>query len=262
MSSNIKIGNDTVNGVTQVRFKNADVEDEYVSFVETPSGNQDITTLNEYDVSAKATARISATERAKIIAGNIKQGVTILGVTGTYQGTSGGYTITCNITNGTYSGSTATFGSPNTAQIVISPNTGYNLPSSSSEITVVGASKSYNSSTGIVTLTNATGNITVSAECPFASQTISGVYVINSEPDYPATSIGQTVSFTSDLSSFNSIHIYTDSIDFGNTEVCYYDDEEEETIWEDGNYRTINFGSTAQNVSQEFYDWLSANSTH
>ena len=51
-----------------------------------PSGNQDIETLNEYNVTAKATARISAAERAKIVAGNIKNGVTILGVTGTYEG--------------------------------------------------------------------------------------------------------------------------------------------------------------------------------
>lgn len=49
----------------------------------TPTGNQDIETLSEYDVSAKATARISAAERAKIVAGNIKNGVTILGVSGT-----------------------------------------------------------------------------------------------------------------------------------------------------------------------------------
>lgn len=52
----------------------------------TPSGNQDITTLNEYDVSSKATARVSAAERAKIISENIKKDVTILGVTGTFDG--------------------------------------------------------------------------------------------------------------------------------------------------------------------------------
>ena len=52
----------------------------------TPTGNQDITTLNEYDVSTKATARVSAAERAKIIAENIRSGVEILGVTGEYAG--------------------------------------------------------------------------------------------------------------------------------------------------------------------------------
>ena len=49
----------------------------------TPSGNQNISTLNSYDVTTKATARISAAERAKIIPANIAAGVTILGVAGT-----------------------------------------------------------------------------------------------------------------------------------------------------------------------------------
>ena len=51
-----------------------------------PTGNKDIDTTSQVGVSAYATARISATERAKIIAGNIKSGVTILGVAGTYSG--------------------------------------------------------------------------------------------------------------------------------------------------------------------------------
>lgn len=65
----------------------------------TPSGNQDISTLNEYDVSAKATARISAAERAKIIPANIADGVTILGVAGTHQGGGGGGGITTTFPN-------------------------------------------------------------------------------------------------------------------------------------------------------------------
>ena len=51
----------------------------------TPVGNQDISTLDEYNVSSKATARISAEERAKIIPGNIKKDVTILGTPGALQ---------------------------------------------------------------------------------------------------------------------------------------------------------------------------------
>lgn len=51
-----------------------------------PSGNQDIDTTDEYDVTDKATARVSEEEREKLIPENIKSGVTILGVEGTYQG--------------------------------------------------------------------------------------------------------------------------------------------------------------------------------
>ena len=51
-----------------------------------PSGNADITDLSEVDVTDKATARISALERDKIIPANIAKGVTVLGVTGMHQG--------------------------------------------------------------------------------------------------------------------------------------------------------------------------------
>lgn len=52
----------------------------------TPEGNQDITTLDEYNVADKATARVSTDERAKIIPANIKKDVVILGVVGSHEG--------------------------------------------------------------------------------------------------------------------------------------------------------------------------------
>lgn len=76
----------------------------------TPTGNQDITTLNEYDISNKATARVSATERDKIIASNIKKDVTILGVTGNYEGATTHPFIICKST-WTTSSVTVTLGS-------------------------------------------------------------------------------------------------------------------------------------------------------
>ena len=57
------------------------------------------------------TVSIDSTEQAKIIASNIKSGVEILGVTGTYEGEGG-----------TYQTKTAT---PYTTQQVILPDTGY-----------------------------------------------------------------------------------------------------------------------------------------
>ena len=49
----------------------------------TPTGNLNITTTAQVDVSTFATAQVTD---ANLIASNIKQGVTILGVTGTYSG--------------------------------------------------------------------------------------------------------------------------------------------------------------------------------
>jgi len=68
--------------------------------------------------------------------------------------------ITTNITNGSASGDDVIAG---TAEVKIEPDDGYALPSS---VTVVGATSNYNSSTGVISLSNATGEVTITAECP------------------------------------------------------------------------------------------------
>lgn len=72
------------------------------------------------------------------------------------------YSITTNVTNGSYSGASVIY-EGSSAQVAITPNQNYKLPDS---VTVVGASQLYSSSTGIITLSNPTGNVTISATCP------------------------------------------------------------------------------------------------
>lgn len=91
------------------------------------------------------------------------------------------YTITTSVTNGTYSGS-ATIDKLGTASVTIIPDSDYDLPSS---VTVSGATSSYNSTTGVITLSNATGNLTISAVC---EAQVSGI-TITITNEY-----GQTVS--------------------------------------------------------------------
>lgn len=57
-----------------------------VDSVPTPEGNIDITTTSQYDVTTYATAQIAD---ANLTASNIKDGVTILGITGEYAGSGG-----------------------------------------------------------------------------------------------------------------------------------------------------------------------------
>lgn len=71
------------------------------------------------------------------------------------------YTITTTVNNGTYTGATSV-ASSGSAQVQIAANTGYVLPES---ITVTGASSTYNSETGVVSLTNATANVVIEATC-------------------------------------------------------------------------------------------------
>lgn len=86
--------------------------------------------------------------------------------TGTGSGGGSAYSITTNITNGTASGATGTYpdatGTTTTAQVTITPASNYALPTS---VTVVGATSNYNATTGVITLTNATGNVTITAVC-------------------------------------------------------------------------------------------------
>ena len=67
--------------------------------------------------------------------------------------------ITCSVTNGTYSGDSIITG---TAEVTIVPSEGYVLPSS---VTVVGATSSYDDSTGVISLSNATGEVSITAAC-------------------------------------------------------------------------------------------------
>ena len=71
------------------------------------------------------------------------------------------FTITPTITNGTYSGATS-ISNGKTVTITITPNNAYDLPS---DVTVTGATKSYNSETGVLTLSNATEDVLISGVC-------------------------------------------------------------------------------------------------
>lgn len=72
------------------------------------------------------------------------------------------YPINVSVIDGSYSGD-ASIDYGSTASVTISANSGYDLPSS---ITVSGASYTYNSSTGVISLSAPSGNVTISATCP------------------------------------------------------------------------------------------------
>lgn len=85
-----------------------------------------------------------------------------------YENTTGEvtYNITTTVMNGTYSGDTTI---TDTATVTITANTGYTLPDS---VTVTGASQTWNKETGMLTLTNPTGNVTVEAVCVKTTYTL------------------------------------------------------------------------------------------
>ena len=81
-------------------------------------------------------------------------------VTATCPAAGNVYSITTTVTNGTYSGSTSITDNGGVASVTIAPTGDYKLPTS---VSVSGAQHTYNSSNGVISLSNATGNVTISA---------------------------------------------------------------------------------------------------
>lgn len=126
----------------------------------TPSGNINITNTSQTDVTNYATAQVVD---ANLIAANIADGVTILGVTGTHA--SLGYPINCNVSYGVYTGSIVTGPAPTTAQVTVAPVESASLPDN---INVSGADYQYNNQTGLISIFDASGPVTVTVHCETA----------------------------------------------------------------------------------------------
>lgn len=129
-------------------------------------GNSDLTWETEY----KRKARETIDAQENLTAGN---GITIAdGVISAYgdvafeeEQTSSLpviYEITKNVVNGYANGSSTVESTTDSVAITIIPDSGYSLPAT---VVVTGATQNYNSSTGVLTLTNLTGDVTVSAVC-------------------------------------------------------------------------------------------------
>lgn len=107
--------------------------------------------------------------------------VTVEGVT-----TASGYSITTIVVNGTYTGSNGTAGSPTVAYVTITPASSYVLPVN---VSVSNASYTYDNTTGVIEITQATGNVTINATCAsvysittnISNGTCSGDVSINSD---------------------------------------------------------------------------------
>lgn len=83
-----------------------------------------------------------------------------------YETATTSYSITPTVTHGTSTGDT-TIASGGTASVTLVPNSGYKLPAS---VTVNGATYDYSASTGVVSLSNPSGNVTISATMDVAAQ--------------------------------------------------------------------------------------------
>ena len=95
--------------------------------------------------------------------------------------------------------------------------------------------------------------------------TVSGVWVFNENIIYSQTNICEKVNFVSNGISFDEMQFTYESKDDYNT-IAYMEERGKENCepYVDGwdgveAYRTIDFGTTPQEVSKEFYNWLTVN---
>lgn len=104
------------------------------------------------------------------------------------------YTITTSVTHGTRSGATS-IQQGGTATVTISPSTSYELPET---VSVTGATAEYNRTTGTITLSNPTGNVTITATCTVTTSNVVGQAVVGSAvvtgPAYFTYTITTTVT--------------------------------------------------------------------
>jgi len=122
------------------------------------------------------------------------------------------YDITSTIINGSTTGSVK-IADGSTATVTIVPNAGYGLPNSA---TVTNATSIYDSTTGIVSLSNPTGDVTITAVCInhsditwYTNDPYNGTGAVKVDgygwaPDYYSTLVGKPINmvgFVSPLSS-------------------------------------------------------------
>ena len=178
------------------------------------------------------------------------------------RATQKSYSITANITNGTATGAN-TIKTGETVALTIAANDGYELPDT---ITVTGASGTWNKSTGTLSISNPTGNVTVTGKCVAAVFTlVAGTYRFIASPTIPLnTNFSEYFDFVtsdSDHSSLeeskmyivndgdtlrNVIRYYTAS---GGVVKAYTDGR-----WKESSLRTIKTSSN-QSVSAQWYNW-------
>ena len=108
------------------------------------------------------------------------------------------YTISTNVTGGSFNGDTS-INKSGTAYVTVLADSWHVLPSS---VTVTGATSNYNSQTGVIILSNPTDNVAITVLCDALSLTATVAGLGNSDPS--------TVTFTRDSGFPTSFDTWTD----------------------------------------------------
>lgn len=173
------------------------------------------------------------------------------------------YTITKTIINGSASGDTNIW-SEETAQVTITPDENYNLPST---ITVINANNTYNNENGVVSLSNATGNVTISATCESAAwggTDLTGTsWLINDNGLSKLSGFGSTFSINFNINDNSYTYFFVNGVKSQLFTIEYngivvFD---EVSGWILQSYRTINITGGTDAINPTLMTWLQSNAT-
>ena len=110
--------------------------------------------------------------------------------------------------------------------------------------------------------------LVVSLVCSFAlsafavsDYTVSGVWVLNSSISFASSgnTFTQKINFTSGGASWNELGVFTGAVRIYNFSSSYVISNSSGSV--SSSYRTLDFGSSPQSVSADFYAWLTTNAT-
>lgn len=177
------------------------------------------------------------------------------------------YNITTNLTNalaGTSNPTTIGYGL--SATLTFTFPTGYEAPA---DVTVTGATKSWEAGSGTLTLTNPTGNVTVTVVGVATTTTLDGG-TYKWLDNINLTEWTQDINFTSDGVSYNAMRYtgdgtamtlqYKDADAEWNT-VYNYNEDTSTGSWVNDNYKIVDLGTSAQTVTAIFKADFIANTT-
>lgn len=177
------------------------------------------------------------------------------------------YNITTNLTHALAgTGNPTTIGYGLSATLTFTFPTGYEAPA---DVTVTGATKSWEAGSGILTLTNATGPVTVTVVGVTTTTTLDGgTYKWLDSINLAEWT--QDINFTSDGTSYTAMRYtgdgtamtlqYKDADAEWNT-VYNYNEDTSTGSWVNDNYKIVDLGTSAQTVTAIFKADFIANTT-
>lgn len=173
------------------------------------------------------------------------------------------YSVTNTLTNCTSNNSATSVSHGASYSATLTAASGYTLTGATASVKMGGVditSTAY--SAGVITISSVTGAIAITVSAISSGPGLSGVWIFETCVLDSISAMSQTVNFASNGRNYAKMTMWKSNwwylkyiINDDNYTIVYDADRS----WLNEAYRTVDFGSTPQTVSQAFYTWFTAN---